>query len=206
MKQLSQILETNWKMSNDKGNIKPLEDKLKNHYKDYDEYDEGAIHDYTRSSEKTNKYLWNKHQDGSIKNVDHENMVKDLDNAVDKHRTPHKLSVYSGMKYDPRVKLNEKNELNHPAFLSTSLSQDEAHFFSDPVNNKNNGDSEKHILKINVPKNHPGAYVDHLSENKGEKEFILPRNTKLKYKGTVIHKKDDTNRDYDIHEHNMDII
>ncbi|WP_288638738.1 ADP-ribosyltransferase [uncultured Lentilactobacillus sp.] len=41
------------------------------------------------------------------------------------------------------------------------------------------GFSSKVILKINLPAGYHGAYIDPISENKGEKEYLLKNNTKL---------------------------
>jgi hypothetical protein len=35
------------------------------------------------------------------------------------------------------------------------------------------------IFRIQVPKEHPAMYVDDISQNRGEREVILPRNSTL---------------------------
>jgi type I site-specific restriction endonuclease len=242
MKKLSLILETNWEdgKASDIGN---LNNKLIKHYKDYNDDDKKVIANYTVSSRYLNSYHWNKSRGENKKNVPElENTTGQLDNALDAHRTPHKLSVYSGTKDDPRKNMDKDGIVNHPAYLSTSIDNNIAQrfasnhaknvaqgfsssraknvaqrFASNHAKNVAQGFSssrakndkifgEKHVLKINIPKNHPGGYIAHHSSLPEENEFILPRNTKLKYRGTVTHKGEDTGRDMDIHEHNMDVI
>jgi hypothetical protein len=46
-----------------------------------------------------------------------------------------------------------------------------------------NGITHRHILKINVPKGSQGAYISHVAKsNYGE--FVMPRNTEMKYSHT----------------------
>jgi hypothetical protein len=122
-------------------------------------------------------------------------MTEVMDSGMERHKTPHKLTVYSGIKYDPGEKMDKNKIVHHPSYLSTSLDKFTAKGFSNCTTNK-------HVLKIHVPKGHPGAYVDHFSENPGEKEFILPRNTKLKYRGTQVI----GDRKGKILEHTMEIV
>ncbi len=206
MKKLSQIIEASRWDKDQPSKLDGLHNNLMKHYNDYDEYHEGAIKDYTKDSESLNSYHWERRNDNVPKDTYMQNKTLDMDNAVDQHRTPHKLSVYSGVKTNIKDKMDSNLTLNHPAYISTSLNKHSANFFAHPIYNENNGKSENHILKINVPKDHPGAYVDHKSDNEGEKEFILPRNTQLKYKGSTTYKKEDTGLSRDIVEHNMDII
>lgn len=209
MKQLSQILEASRWDKSQPHKLIGLHQNLAKHYNNYDEYQEGAIKDYTTDSKKINSYHWDRREENTSprnKDTSMENKTQDMDAATDQHRTPHKLTVYSGVKNDIRDNLDNSSTFKHPAYLSTSLNKHEAKFFSNIIPNKNTGNLESHILKINVPKDHPGAYVEHKSINQGEKEFILPRNTRLNYKGSTTYKKEDTALDNDVVEHNMDII
>jgi hypothetical protein len=206
MKKLSLILETNWEdgKASDIGN---LNNKLIKHYKDYNDDDKKVIANYTDCSRYLNSYHWNKSRGENKKNVPElENTTGQLDDALDAHRTPHKLSVYSGTKDDPRKNMDKDGIVNHPAYLSTSIDNNVAQGFSSSHAKNDKIFEERHVLKINIPKNHPGGYVAQHSSHPEENEFILPRNTKLKYRGTVTHKGEDTGRDMDIHEHNMDVI
>jgi len=132
-----------------------------------------------------------------------------LDAAINLHKTPHKLAVWSGTGIDPREHMNSEGIVHHPAYLSTSLSPYIAKGFA--INSRQykleGNELHTHLMKIHVPKGHPGAYVAHL-KNPDEKEFILPRNTKLK------HIKTDTeqesfgygSRKYFTHVHHMKVV
>lgn len=123
--------------------------------------------------------------------------VADLDDALHAVKAPHDITVYSGIhaKHAPHVmrkaqKLqqygNKPIKLVHRAYTSTTIDHELASNFA--------GDSEKeelhsvhkktthhHVLKIHIPKGHPGAYVGNpaLSDMPDEQEFILPRGTKF---------------------------
>jgi hypothetical protein len=193
MKNLRIILESNFnKTNNEERALVHLHNKLSNHYKFNDE-DIKPIKDYTKDSSRLNAYQWKKKENG-YKNAYHkesEERTSEMDDILDRHRTPHKLTLFSGTPHDPREAMNKEKIVNHPAYLSTSLSKKIAKDFSG------------HVLKIHVPKGHPGAYVDHHSYNGSEKEFILPRDTKMKYKFTQEHKLDDGST---VFEHHMDVI
>ena len=211
MKKLGQILESNWNDENDsKKKLNPLHEKLIDHYHGFDEYQRNAIESYTDSSRSLNNYHWERHKNPAKEAYSgFENRTQNLDGALHKHRTPHKLTVYSGTQIDPRDMKDEKNMVHHPAYLSTSLNKHSASFFA-PLKSLD-ADGEKytrHIMKIHVPKGHPGAYVDHISMNQGEREFILPRGTNLKYKGTQSLKDPNgyENEKYYIHEHHFEVM
>jgi hypothetical protein len=205
MKKLSLILETNWKSQ---AKPKHLNNTLTQHYSKYNDEDKDIIHHYTTSSEDMNNYAWERHQDKKYPiKINHESNQEDMDAALNRHKTPHKLSVYSGIKYDPRNKMDSKGVVEHPAYLSSSLHKHTAKFFSGTdITDKN---VVGHVLKINVPKGHPGGYVEHHTNNPGEEEFILPRGTKLKYRGTQTHQVPYggvINQATTVHEHSMDIV
>jgi hypothetical protein len=207
MKKLSLILETNWSSNKDTNKqVGFLHDKLKNHYGNIiSSENDKQLSNYTATSYTINNHLWKQHQDDGngyeFDNIGYRDRIDSIDNSLNRSKTPQKLSVYSGTAHDPRNYMNDKNIVHHPAYISTSLSNQTAQKFT----MAHYGDI-KHVLKINVPKGHPGAYVDHMSENPGEHEFVLPRGLNLKYKGTTKHYPENTGLENEVHEHNMDIV
>jgi hypothetical protein len=151
-----------------------------------------SIKNYTKDSSDLNNHLWEEHKK-PIKSVYNSlnNVAEELNKTLHSYKTPHKLEVWSSSKIDPREKMDDKKIVHHPAFLSASIDKAIAegrNTFNTQV--KENGDIHHNILKMNIPKDHPGVYVDHVSHMHGEKEFILPKGTNLKYKKTDTHEKD----------------
>lgn len=97
-----------------------------------------------------------------------------LDSVLAKHTAPDDLVVYSGTNGIHAKTLRSSEVLNHPSFLSTSLSANAARAFA----SQNGGD----IVKIHIPKGHPMVYPNDPKKTtyEGEREVILPRNTKLR--------------------------
>lgn len=116
--------------------------------------------------------------------------ISNIDHLVKSFRTPHDMHVYSGVKFDP-LQFHQGNKVmkvRMPAFTSTSLRPDKAEYFtgdsghhwSDPEDEYNDKKIRSYnILKIHVPQGSRGMYVGHYSGSMGEREFILPRNSKL---------------------------
>jgi hypothetical protein len=148
-----------------------------------------GIHNYNDShqSKLMNGYLWEKHKDpeGFPHNETTETNIRKLDSAIHEFKTPHKLAVYSGTKHDPRELKNSEGIVHHPAYLSTSIDESVGNRFAGYNASKDNQNiAHEHVLKIHVPKGHPGVYVPSKGSNAfydTEKEFILPRGTNLKH-------------------------
>jgi hypothetical protein len=166
-----------------------LHDRLVAHHKNYDEHDLTAIKNYTDDSYNLNRYLHRKHNDETTQDryPEHELHAKMMDKAVTTHKAPEDFHVYSGLRKSPEHNLPKDGNVHLPAYTSTSLSKSTARQFargdadSKHANNTVASTSfpPKHILHIHIPEGHHGAYVDHHSENQGEEEYILPRDTKL---------------------------
>jgi len=189
-----------------------LPDKLESHYNfdnlSADEYEH--IKDYTGANHHSiNNALWEHHMKAgnlpdrdNIHHPEHyrHNIMKNIDSVLNKFKTPESFSVYSGIKSDFKPEHNKEYE--HPGYLSTSLDKHTAvsmakiHWHGPDYNQETPFD--KHVLHIQVPKDHPGAYVNHISNHDEEKEFILPRGTKLKHVNTTTYKTYNyiKNRDY----------
>jgi hypothetical protein len=192
------------------------EQRLRSHYK-FSDIHIDSIKDYTRNSKKQNNYHWERHKKTSDRDELYEARASKLDKVLKRHRAPEDITVHTGIGYDPRNKRNAKGIVHHPAYLSTSLDKKAAVKFSEKATSSvyqktpTSGEIHFHTLSVNVPKGHPGAYVDHHSSVPGEKEFILPRNTKMKMvehhqkkEGFITHKGVKYTRFY--HTHKMEIV
>jgi hypothetical protein len=160
-------------------------------YKDISLDERNAVRRYQVGSRALNGSLWNTHK--GIEDTEGEYYKKNighLDELMNKIKTPHKLVVHSSTIHDVEKMKNEKNIVHHPAFLSTTLDENFAKERAAAVKYIKNA-QESHILKIHVPKGHPGIFVPKISENgpsnvcRVEKELILPRGTNLQHIKTV---------------------
>lgn len=174
-----------------------LHNSLSNHYKDYSLEHRKNLQSYSHSSRDINYDLWKTHQFHAGWNAKrgHEEAVHGIDNTLQVTKTPHDMNVYSGTRHDPR----EHDISNHPAYLSTSVRPEVSHAFAITHGSY---DGHQHVLNVHVPKGSSGAYIGHVSNHPHEKEFILPRNSKLKYKKTETTKYGSTY----VHEHHMDLV
>lgn len=150
-----------------------------------------AIKNYTSSSNETNNFLWK----SSPHNRDKDNIfgtnysiikpkIKILDKALSLYKTPHPLTVWSSTTHNPMVERGDSDYVHHPAFLSTTIDKSVAINRDINSTRNKNGDSHHHILHINVPEGHNGAYIDHISSLRGEREFLLPRGLNMRYHRT----------------------
>ena len=199
MKKLCQIVEIT--LTRNAIRAVDVDSALKKHYKypdiSKDEYT--AIRRHQMTSLRVNHYLWETHkrntqpsnpvakdQDMDEYNIDEaKERIGYLDNAMKHHKTPSKLTVYSGSIHDPREHMNSDKVVHHPAYLSTSVDQKVAH---DRAYIKSEGGTI-HVFKIHVPKGHPSIYCPGVNTPSSltteEKELILPRGSNLKYMKTV---------------------
>ena len=170
-----------------------------------------AIADYTTDSRHLNKHLVKKNG----KPTQHKSMIKHMDSALAKHKAPHAFEVHTGVSGNHVLHkhLNGKSKgpikIVHHAYTSTSLNHTQAKAFAKPKPENEKSKNKygyglqdyhlhHHVIKIKVHKGASGAYVDHHSREAGEKEFILPRGTKLH-----VHPKPHTktSRNGTIHHH-----
>lgn len=160
---------------------------LKNgHNYTYDDIHE--IKKYTYDSRKLNNHLYDSHisglennnlidqgfVDGDGNDVIHN--VSKLDEALNRHSLEHDLHVYSGVQFHPG-ELAGKHPSGHiylPAYTSTTIDKHVATNFAKPIN------GERHIIHFHLKPGQKGGYVDHISNNSGEHEYIIPRKTMIK--------------------------
>ena len=148
------------------------------HHPDYEHRQ--SILKYTQGSTHINQYV--------AKGIDHGDRImwhaKYLKSALKKYTTPHDFAVHTGLSKSAIKQLHEspgENKHGHfkihlPAFTSCSLSRSTAKNFS---SRDEAGDKYFHYVTIHVPKGSHGAYVDHVSANRGEREFILHPGAKV---------------------------
>jgi hypothetical protein len=117
---------------------------------------------------------------------EHASHIENLKSLIRKSVTPKPLTVFSGIKRDPREYKAENSmiHMQNPAFTSTSLAHSEAQGFAtafthvddedNPILNTDNRIvNNKNIVSLNIPKGAHGYYADTHSYNGGEREFIL---------------------------------
>lgn len=163
-----------------------VHDHLVKHDKTVDS-DKVHVRAYTHDSQWTNKGLHEHHVEGTkpasqIGGVE----IAHLDKALARNKLKQPLHVYSGVRWHPG-NVSSKHPEGHihlPAYTSTSLDKETAHMFAE---NSHSPDGDRHVIHFHVPKGHTGKYVDHVSGNRGENEFLLPRGTNWK-----IHPKADS--------------
>jgi hypothetical protein len=121
-----------------------------------------GIHSYTGNSYSAyNSALW---QGGAPpKNW------QEINDGLNKGKLDDESFMWSGIRFDPsKIPVNKKfgKKIQHyAAFSSASLNLQTAYSFSD-----------KDILQLQMPKGMRGMYVESISQNKPEKEFVLPVN------------------------------
>lgn len=138
--------------------------------RDYSEYD----------SSPTNTHLLSKAAEKRDGQAQHFKLaVGHLDKATNTFSLSHPLDVYSGTKYNPSEHVKD-GTLHLPGFTSTSLSKQEAGHHS-RYGVKREGDlPHKHIIHFRLKPGQKGLYIGDHSSSPREKEFMLPRNLKVK--------------------------
>lgn len=196
--------------------VKQHHEDLKSKY-NFTPDDAYYIQNYTNESQHLNTYLHNKHSDPYHENKQqHEFDSKMLSASISGHPAPHDIDVYSGIKGDPRKKMNSKGIVHHPGFISASLNPHVATSFA--LGHKTHepymSDHEHkiiyqiHSLHIKIPKgSYHGAYVGGVSPATTEREFIINKGKNLKINHTEVMPKQLINGDHIIHHiHHANIV
>jgi hypothetical protein len=191
--------------------VDSLHAELTNHYhEDLSNHpDSNHVVNYTKGSSEFNGALLRSHKSGTsdIESVDDgynymseksAEMYNERRNGIDKAITsipaPKDFDTYSGIGFDPRRIMDQNGVIHSPAYLSSSIDPRIAHSFSHELDSRtgqsprdNDGEIEKHILRIPVKQYQTnGSYVDSISNfgtkegQLGEKEFLHPRGQKYK--------------------------
>jgi hypothetical protein len=189
--------------------------ELKPHYDSLRQHEHlDHIYRYTDSSARLNKGLIAAAKDPNKPlSSDLESHASKLENVLSSVPAPKDKTVFSGLGFDPSKLMDEKGELHNPAFTSASISGYVAAGFAREFDkngeqysyeNTARGDynSHKHILKVTIPKGSThGAFVDHVSSNSGEDEFIINRNKKFKINPTPETTRDVYGNGNIVHHH-----
>jgi len=183
-----------------KGDSDNVHDALSNHYSDNPHSEH--VDYYSNESYPINMALYMHHDEGGdpkqlpdedVNDISHDD-IKGLDKALKVNKTPKPMTVFSGVGFNPgqMAAKNPKGNLYMPSYTSTSISPSVASQFAKPLTTGSeqdgyNPDADKakngadhHVLRINLPKGHPGSYIAGSSYHPDEKEFLLPRQQSMK--------------------------
>ena len=188
--------------------IEEIHDKLAEDHP-YTEKEKKETQKYTRGSSNLNRNLYEHKMEDKVvpKEVKGDfdtHNIKSLDAAVEKHSLKHDLHVYSGVHFHPGRSSGMSGHIQLPAYTSSSISKSVAsHFahsagYSNPKELTSNKDGENikgHILHLHLKPGQKGAYIAPHSEYEEEREYTLPRNTRIKInQKPTVHIDEDENR------------
>lgn len=152
---------------------------LKHHEKE-------EVIDYTDHSTPINHTLIHYHNGHSI-NQKIKPQIETLTKTIGRHSTTEDNHVYTGVKRSPARHFEEgqqKVEVHHPAFISSSTSFELAKGFSESKSHEHNerhgvhldqNGQARHVLKIHMPKGTQAMSVKKHTFNPGEHEVLLNR-------------------------------
>lgn len=137
-----------------------------------------ALRSYKGSSYTLNRIL---HENANgIKSQDltvqMSNIINRLTQTLERHTTPEDLEVVRAVRPERLIEWLDKqpgDEFVYPQFASTHLDHHEAERMG----------SDYGWLHIGVPKGTQGLYIEHLTMEMGENEFLLQRGTKFRITG-----------------------
>ena len=147
-----------------------------------------AIQNYSKSSKSLNQALIN----NETLSDEQAHLVHHLDDAIDKNRIKHRMTLYSGLGFDPREKADSEKIIKTPSYLSTSHEK-----LTADRGTKNTYD--KHMLQIHAKPGDPITHISGVSNYGYEHEAILGRNTKLKLKKTEEYYDNHTDSNVYVH-------
>lgn len=159
--------------------------------------EEEAVATYTGSSyQEINDYLRNdKYGTGDDKY--YEQLIRQCDNGLKKFRLNENIEVHRRSTDDLLRSLNVRmsdfiddwGDLDKTAYVNEiktrvgSLVHDKA--FMSTSTQRDTWSGSVHYI-IRVPRGSSGAYVEHISRNAGEREFLLNRGTRLRVDGAEV--------------------
>lgn len=170
----------------------PIHDEL-TQSEDLSDPEKDELKRYSRSSFDLNATLIGRHHlDQPVTESVHGHHLPTLDRLT---RKPigRKLSVFSGVGFDPQKEANSEGLLHLPAYTSSSLVRDVGHDFAEMQ--RPAGAKMKHILHIHMEPHNQGIYTANHGHS-FEREMLLPRKTTLRitksepspdYPNTMIH-------------------
>lgn len=131
------------------------------------------IRSYTGQSRDLNQALIDANGDDDELPEHYKEKAHHIDAALNHYSLP-KMSVYSGLGFNPHEKTEGTGNFKTSAFLSSSINLSTAKGFA----RNDEGTGDQHVLKINIPEGHKGLFVGNENEltSHHEHEAILPRN------------------------------
>lgn len=187
-----------------KGGPDAVDEAIQDHYAANNMLNYHHLSPYTTTSYETNMDLYYHHNEGGSphelpEDSDHEH-IQGLDESLNHEKTPKPMTVFSGVGFNPgqMAAQHPKKQLYMPAFTSATIDPAVATKFAQPLTkgaaggsmadryndakDDNNEGADHHMLRINLPKGHPGSYIADSSDHPEEKEFLLPRQQTMKIK------------------------
>jgi hypothetical protein len=166
---------------------------LVNHYKDlHQHHGLDHVHAYTTSSGALNKHLIRGKTDDPDLDRYYKSKIAGIDDAINDapklHRDLHVFHGLAGWHPGMEAYKHPERKIELPAYTSASLDPTMATSFG----NRDRG-GHRHMLQIHLKKGSKhGIYVDHVSDNYGEKEFLIKHGTKFKIdrKPTILKDRD----------------
>lgn len=150
------------------------------------------VRKYTEQSSTINRGLLNAHKKGVEPSKQVAKKSEAISKAITTRPAPHDMHVYSAIGFNPAKHMNSDRRMHSPAFISSTLHP----HIADNFHTNGMGDMARsgvgHILKIKIPKgSRHGAYIDHVSANDEEKEFLINKGKTLKINPRPIKLHDD---------------
>ncbi len=155
--------------------------------------DKTHVYRYSSASRPFNKFLYDSHKSEQkspkefkvfgFHNFTHD--IQGLDAATHRNQLEHPLTTFSGIGWHPHERMDDDGIIHLPTFSSTTTSKSVAYQFA-----KSNTLAENnplHILRIKNNVGDRGFYTKDdpvITMYEGEKEYIIPRNTKIKVNKT----------------------
>ena len=126
--------------------------------------------------------------------------IRGLDKALAHNKTKKPMTVFAGVGFHPGAMAAKHKEghIHMPSYTSSSIHPGVAADFAKPLvkgtsgsggesykrynpsHDKKKEGADHHIMRMNLPKGHPGSYIAHHSWAPEEHEFLLPRKQTMK--------------------------
>ena len=140
----------------------------------------GAVRRYEKDSKPVNTSL----RAGSSEHPD----IEHLDKFINKNKLPIDLHVYSAIKFNPEDRINDKKQMLHTEYLSTTPHKDVAKGYTSPDKN-----GIHHIIHVMLKKGDTAAPL-----GTHEDEVLIGRGQTMNYHGSVDF--EDGDKKYRIHK------
>lgn len=154
---------------------------------DFNDKEKEEIKNYGRSSFGLNATLIGRHHfNEPVTEKIHDHHIPTLDKITNKP-IGRKLTVFSGLGFDPTKRMDSKGRVFLPSYTSSSLTKETADYFAGMQ--KKAGERFKHVLKLHLNPENRGAYTAPHTGTSFEREMLLPRNSTIH----ITHSEQDPN-------------